>query len=76
LRREIAFPGPVIDRASRARWLRDGQVTLRQRAAREVARVIGEYTPSRLADATIAQLTRLMEREARRHGMPGLPARE
>jgi len=33
---EITFPGPVIDRSSRARWLEDGQVTLRERAAREV----------------------------------------
>ena len=76
LRQEILFPGPVIDRASRARWLKDGQVTLRARAAREVSRLVEKCQPSRLADETKSELTRLMERESRRHGMPGLPARE
>jgi trimethylamine--corrinoid protein Co-methyltransferase len=76
LRQEILFPGPVIDRASRARWLKDGQVTLRARAAREVSRLVEKHRPSRLADETKSELTRLMEREGRRHGMPGLPARE
>jgi len=76
LRREIAFPGPVIDRANRTRWLKQGGLTLRERAAREVARLIESYTPSRLPDETKAALTRLMEREARRHTMPALPPRE
>jgi trimethylamine--corrinoid protein Co-methyltransferase len=76
LRREISFPGPVIDRANRARWLKDGQLTLRQRAAREVERVIETYTPSRLPEAVKAELARLMTREARRHGMERLPVRE
>jgi trimethylamine--corrinoid protein Co-methyltransferase len=74
LRQEILFPGPVIDRATRARWIKDGRVTLRERAAREVARLIGQYQPSRLADDKKSELARLMEGEARRHGMPGLPA--
>ncbi|MEK7407521.1 MAG: trimethylamine methyltransferase family protein [Acidobacteriota bacterium] len=76
LRREITFPGPVIDRANRARWLKDGAPTLGQRAAREVARLIDRYTPSRLPEETKAELTRLMEREARRHGMEALPGGE
>ena len=76
LRREITFPGPVIDRANRARWLKDGGLTLRERAAREVERVIEAYTPSRLPEAVKAELTRLMTREARRHGMDSLPPRE
>lgn len=76
LRDQITFPGPVIDRASRARWLEEGQVTLRERAAREVSRIIKAYTPSRLPEETKSELTRLMEREARRHGMEALPARD
>ncbi|MEK7407514.1 MAG: hypothetical protein AAB225_20745 [Acidobacteriota bacterium] len=67
LRREITFPGPVIDRANRARWLKDGALTLAQRAAREV---------SRLPQKTKAELTRLMQREARRSGMPALADRD
>ncbi len=76
LRHEITFPGPVIDRANRARWLEEGGLTLRERAAREVARLEQAYTPSRLAPEIKEELTRLMEREARRFGMESLPARE
>jgi trimethylamine--corrinoid protein Co-methyltransferase len=73
LREEIALPGPVIDRANRDRWLKTGGLTLRQRAAREVARLVECYAPSRLPDGPKAELTRLMQREARRCGMPALP---
>ena len=76
LRQEITFPGPVIDRASRGRWRKDGQVSLRQRASREVGRLIAKHTPSRLPDESKRELTRLMEAEARRCGMEQLPARE
>jgi len=76
LREEITFPGAVIDRADRARWTRQGQTTLRERAAREVARLIGKYQPSRLPEPAKAELTRRMESEARRYGMDALPARE
>ncbi len=76
LRQEITFPGAVIDRANRARWLQDGRLTLRQRAAREVERLLDRYTPSRLPDDAKSVLTRLMLREARQHGMDRLPAPE
>jgi trimethylamine--corrinoid protein Co-methyltransferase len=75
LRHEIALPGPVIDRTSRARWVKEGQMSLRKRAAREVERLIAKYTPSRLPEESKRELTRLMESEARRHGMETLPAR-
>ncbi len=73
LRQEITFPGPVIDRSSRARWKERGQLTLRERAKREVSRLVQEYRPSRLPDEKKSTLTRLIEREARRHGMSALP---
>jgi trimethylamine--corrinoid protein Co-methyltransferase len=76
LRQEITFPGSVIDRSNRARWLKAGQPTLRERAAREVSRLIEKYAPSRLSGETKSELTRLMEREARRYGMEALPPRE
>jgi trimethylamine--corrinoid protein Co-methyltransferase len=76
LREEITFPGPVVDRANLARWLAGGRLTLRERAAREVARLIEAYTPSRLPEETKAELTRLMAAEAHRHGMDALPTRE
>jgi len=76
LREEITFPGPVIDRANRGRWLESGGMTLRERAAQEVSRLIAAYTPSRLPDETKLELTRLMQDAARRHGMDALPPKE
>ncbi|HMD96631.1 MAG TPA: trimethylamine methyltransferase family protein [Terriglobia bacterium] len=73
LREEITFPGPVINRANRERWVEEGQVPLRERAAKEVSRIIKAYKPSRLSEETKSELTRLMEREAVRHGMDALP---
>lgn len=76
LRDEISFPGPVIDRANRSRWLEEGGLTLGQRAAREVERRIAEWRPPGLAEDATRELTRRMEAEARRSGMDRLPERE
>jgi trimethylamine--corrinoid protein Co-methyltransferase len=76
LREEITFPGPVISRANRARWVEEGQVTLGERASKEVARIVKAYKPSRLPETSKLELTRLMEREAARHGMDALPPRD
>jgi len=74
LRDEISFPGPVIDRANRERWLKGGARSLRDRAAREVERLIAQYEPSRLSEDRKSELRRRMEEEARRYGMASLPA--
>jgi len=73
LRDEITFPGPVIERANLSRWTEGGQLTLRERATREVSRLVAAYKPSRLPEETKTELTRLMTAEARRHGMDALP---
>jgi trimethylamine--corrinoid protein Co-methyltransferase len=76
LRQEHLFPGSVIDRANRSRWQEEGSLTLRQRAHAEVQKHLSDYEPSRLPETVKTQLTRLMEGEARRHGMDSLPRRE
>jgi len=76
LREEITFPGPVIDRANRARWHEGGRLTLRERAAQEVSRLLEQYTPSRLPEETKLELRVLMQHEAQRHGMAALPSLE
>ncbi len=76
LRSEITFPGPLIDRANRARWQEEGSLTLGERARAEVERRLAGYRPSRLPGDTARELVRLMEAEARRAGMPALPARD
>ncbi len=76
LRREITFPGPVIDRTSRDRWHEEGGRTLGQRAAEEVERAVESAEPCRLAPEVRAELEARMESEARRVGMDRLPAAE
>ena len=73
LKEEHYFPGPAIDRANRSRWQAEGRLSLRQRAHREVQRLVDDYQASRLPDEVKAELTRLMEKEARRYGMDRLP---
>jgi trimethylamine--corrinoid protein Co-methyltransferase len=73
LKEEIYFPGPVIDRANRSRWIEEGSRTLGDRAHSEVERLIAEYEPTALADDVKAELTNLIEAKARRHGMDSLP---
>jgi len=74
LKHEHYFPGPVIDRASRACWQEEGSTTLGERAHQEVEKLIQSYEPSRLAEDKKHELTKLMKREARRYGMNKLPA--
>ncbi|HYN42566.1 MAG TPA: trimethylamine methyltransferase family protein [Thermoanaerobaculia bacterium] len=75
LRKEITFPGPVIDRSSEARWRADGSETLLARAYREVERLVAAWTPSRLPETAKSDLAGVMEAEARRAGLDRLPAR-
>jgi len=75
LREEIVFPGPVVERANRSRWLDEGGLSLYERAAKEVDRLVDSYTPSRLPEDVKTELDRLMTAEARRFGMDELPDR-
>jgi len=75
LKDEITFPGPVIDRANSSRWLEEGGLTLHERAAKEVEKLINSYEPSSLPDDVKSELERLMTAEARRFGMDRLPDR-
>jgi len=73
LKEEIFFPGPVIDRAGRARWEKDGSPTLCARAMREVERFIGRWQPNGLSEQTRRELADRMSAEARRYGLDRLP---
>jgi len=76
LRQEISFPGPVIDRANRTRWLKQGSPSLLERAAREVDRIVRAWKPSPLPEDVKSELTRRMSREAQRYGMSSLPKQD
>ncbi|MBD3161557.1 MAG: hypothetical protein GF346_04980, partial [Candidatus Eisenbacteria bacterium] len=75
LRAEQILPGPAIDRANRSRWLEEGGSTIGQRARREVDRRIAAHEPVPLSGEVVAALEERMAAEARRVGMPELPAR-
>ena len=75
LREEHFFPGPVIDRANRARWQAEGSLTLGQRAHAQVEALLASHEPSGLADSAKQELIALMEAEARRYGQDELPDR-
>lgn len=74
LKEEFYFPGPVVDRANRKRWQDEGSSTILERAHRELEKILKEYEPSRLSDDIKNELTKLMEREAKRYGMEKLPS--
>jgi trimethylamine--corrinoid protein Co-methyltransferase len=73
---QIRFPSPVIERAPLGRWREEGKTTLGQRAGREVERIVGEWTPSRLPDDAKRALRERMAHAARGAGMAELPAVE
>ncbi len=73
LKDEVYFPGPVIDRANRDRWRKEGSQPLTTRAKNEVERLIGEYEPVPLSEDIKRELTKRMEAEAKKRGMDKLP---
>jgi trimethylamine--corrinoid protein Co-methyltransferase len=73
-RAEHFLPGPTIDRAHRARWRAEGATTLGWRARAHVTDMLRGAERSALPDDTKRELTRIMEREARRYGMARLPS--
>jgi trimethylamine--corrinoid protein Co-methyltransferase len=76
LKEEIKFPGPVIDRANRSRWLDGGGLTLGERASKEVERLVQEADPSGLAEEAKQPMIERIAAAAKSHGMDKLPARE
>lgn len=76
LKSEHYFPGPVISRANRARFLEEGALTMGERANTRVEELVKNYRPSSLSAQVGRELTGLMEREARRYGQDRLPARD
>ena len=73
LKQEDYFPGPVINRANRARWEEEGSSGLQERAGQQIQRLIDAYRPIGLSKDIRMDLTKLMETEARRYGMARLP---
>jgi trimethylamine--corrinoid protein Co-methyltransferase len=73
LRDEHYFPGPVIDRANKARWMEEGAITMRERASEEVRKIINKYEPTSVSEEIKNELVDLMKNEAVRYGQTTLP---
>ena len=76
LRSEITFPGPVVDRANRARWLEEGGLTLGERARAEVERLVASAPASEIGEDQRDELVGVMAAAARTAGMDSLPPRD
>jgi len=76
LREEHYFPGPVLDRANRPRWIEEGARDLGTRARSEVEKGIAAWESPSLAEDVRKELVRRMEEEARAAGLDTLPPRE
>lgn len=72
IRKEVVFPGPVIQRANRPRWIEEGAHPLEQRARAEVAEHLAAEPALLDADRRRA-LEGVMARAAREVGMDRLP---
>ncbi|MFC1781277.1 trimethylamine methyltransferase family protein [Planctomycetota bacterium] len=74
LEEEFFFPGPVIDRANRSRWEKEGALTLKQRAQDEVQKLLKKYDGPYLPNDIKQDLVKLMKKEASRYDQEKLPA--
>jgi trimethylamine--corrinoid protein Co-methyltransferase len=72
---ELNFPGRAINRSNRARWIKEGCMTLRDRAHQEVDKYIQSYEKTKISDTVKKDLIQLMESEAKRYGQDKLPDR-
>jgi len=76
LKKEHYFPGNVINRANRPRWIEEGKTILNERAHNEVEKLIRDYQPSNLPNEIKKDLRKLMEKEAKKFGQDELPDRK
>ncbi|MBN1946843.1 MAG: trimethylamine methyltransferase family protein [Bradymonadales bacterium] len=72
-RQELHFPGPTVDRATYGDWEKAGGLESFDLAAQEVSRLISGGNPAPLAEETRSELRRLIQAEARRLDLEGLP---
>ena len=73
LKQELHYPGPVLDRMNRARYVEEGSRDLRARSRSEIARLLAAWQPPPLDAAQRRALDDRMLAELRRHGMERLP---
>ncbi|MFQ6058168.1 MAG: trimethylamine methyltransferase family protein [Anaerolineae bacterium] len=72
-RREQFIPSAVIDRASYRGWLDGGGMDIVARARQRVKEIVAAYQPKELPAEVEKELTAIVTRVARQHGLEELP---
>jgi trimethylamine---corrinoid protein Co-methyltransferase len=70
---EHLMPSEVIDRANRMRYREEGSRTLGQRARQQIEELLRTEQENTISDEVSQELTALMKKEAKQHGMDKLP---
>ncbi len=73
LRQDVRLPGPIVDRATRERWIEEGRPTIGERAGAEVRKLVSGYAPPARSVDVARELIGRMSAEAKRHGLAALP---
>lgn len=73
---EFVFPGPVIDRKEIPQWEKEGCKSSEQKARAEVAKILSTHRPPLLDEDAQKELKKIMERDAKHHGVGKLPGIE
>jgi len=73
---ELHLPGPVFDRTNREQWVKEGRLSLQERAQREVRRRLAAYTSPDTDARTDAELLRLIRSgQTTDAALPAVPER-
>jgi len=73
-RKEAYMPDPVIERGALEEWRASGRKDAATRARERVEKLLTRHEPEPLGEDVAAHIRSLMEAEAARYGMDGLPA--
>ncbi|MBN2570721.1 MAG: trimethylamine methyltransferase family protein, partial [Ignavibacteriales bacterium] len=68
LKDQIIFPGNIVDRANRSRWIEDGSLTLLQRAVKIKKEFLGKYKSYDLDDEKRKELIKIMKKSSEFYG--------
>jgi trimethylamine--corrinoid protein Co-methyltransferase len=76
MRRELTFPGRVINRETREAWKGNGAKDSVQAARERVRELLAGHRPEPVPESLKRHLIEIMESDARSHGMSRLPMRQ
>jgi trimethylamine--corrinoid protein Co-methyltransferase len=73
-KKESLFPSDVIDRSNLGDWQKSGKKTAGDRAKEKVKKILSTHQPKPLSREVTAELTKIMQSQARQKNLDQLPA--